>query len=474
MLRGQQETGSAAFDDVARPSFPSDASSNGAAMHSANPISLPSLPKTVLETGIDQRLIIELVAKSIFVFGKIDLSTLAAKLKLSIKVLNEVLGFMVAEHLAEVVRRGASDVDVEYRLSGSGKQRAAEYMASCRYVGPAPVTLSAYRMMVEKQSVGCNHITQANIASAFSDLTLNPDVRDQIGAAMNSGRPLFLYGPAGSGKTYVAEKLGRLMHGLVAVPYAIVVENEVIQVFDPLVHYPASIEPVSDSIDYRASDNRWILCERPVVLTGGELTMEMLELRYDFNTGFYQAPPHFKANGGVFIVDDLGRQQVAPKDLMNRWIVPLDRGCDHLTLHTGYKFTAPFDLIVVFSTNLRPDELADESFLRRLGYKIHVGALSEEEYRSVFRQHSFSLGVVYDEAAFRYLVDELHAKCARPLLACYSRDLLRQVVDYASFNSEPSAMTPQALNRAWRTYFADNDATLIPRTVSEKEHSVEN
>lgn len=474
MFREHQETSSAAFDSAVPPSFLPHTSSNGSAMHSANTAALPPLPKTVLETGIDQRLIVELIAKSIFVFGKIDLSTLAAKLKLSIKVLNEGLGFMVAEHLAEIVRRGASDVDVEYRLSGAGKQRAAEYMANCRYVGPAPVTLDAYRMMVDKQSVRCNHITQANIASAFDGITLNPDVRDQIGAAMNSGRPLFLYGPAGSGKTYVAEKLGRLMHGLVAVPYAIVIENEIIQVFDPLVHYPAGVESVNDSLDCRTSDNRWVLCERPAVLTGGELTLEMLELRYDYNTGFYQAPPHFKANGGVFIVDDLGRQQVAPKDLMNRWIVPLDRGCDHLTLHTGYKFTVPFDLVVVFSTNLRPEELADESFMRRLGYKIHVGPLTEEEYRSVFRQHSFSLGVIYDEAAFRFLVDDLHAKFARPLLACYSRDLLGQVADYASFNSEPSVMTPQALSRAWRTYFADSDETLTPRATSGKEHSVEN
>ncbi|MDQ9168910.1 ATP-binding protein [Oxalobacteraceae bacterium R-40] len=415
------------------------------------------MPKSVQSTGIDRLLILELIAKCMFISGKINLSSLSSRLKLSINVLNEVLGFMVAEKMAEVVRRGASDVDVEYQLSTAGKQRAAEFMTSCRYVGPAPVTLEAYRRMVEKHSVRGTHVVQQDMASAFSDLNLNSTIRDQIGAAMNSGRPLFLYGPPGSGKTYIAEKLGRLMQGLVPVPYAITVENEIIQVFDPLVHHPVNIEPSHDSIDRQAYDGRWLLCERPVVLTGGELTLEMLELRYDYHTGFYQAPPHFKANNGIFIVDDLGRQQVKPKDLMNRWIVPLDRGCDYLTLHTGYKFVAPFDLSVIFSTNIHPAELADEAFMRRLGYKIHIGPLSEEEYRNVFRQHSYALGINYDEAAFRYLVDDLHAKNSRPLLACYPRDLLNQITDYARFYSEPRVMCPQALKRVWHTYFAQND-----------------
>ncbi|RJF92841.1 ATP-binding protein [Noviherbaspirillum saxi] len=421
---------------------------------------MPGSPKTVRETGLDRLLIIELIGKTIFLFGKIHLPILAARLKLSINVLNEVLGFMVAEHMAEIVRRGASDIDVEYQLTDAGKQRAGEFMSRCRYIGPAPVTLSAYREMIERQSVRSNRVTQQDLAAAFADFTLNPGVRDQVGAAMNSGRPLFLYGPAGSGKTYLAEKLGRLMHGLVAVPHAIVVENEIIQVFDPLIHQAVPIEPASESLDRRTSDGRWLMCQRPIVLTGGELTLPMLELRYDYGTGFYQAPPHFKANSGIFIVDDLGRQQVAPKDLMNRWIVPLDRACDHLTLHTGYKFTVPFDVSVVFSTNLRPESLADESFMRRLGYKIHVGPMSEGEYRDVLREHGRALGVDYDESGFRYLVDELHAKGERPLLACYPRDLLGQVVDYARYRGEPPAMTAQALKQAWSTYFAKHDETV--------------
>jgi energy-coupling factor transporter ATP-binding protein EcfA2 len=415
---------------------------------------LPAMPRTIQETGIDQFLLMELVAKAIFAFGKIKLPTLSAKLKLSINVLDEVLRFMVNEHFAEVTRRGASDVDIEYQLTGAGKERADEFMRRCRYVGPAPVTLDAYRAMVERQSVRMNRVTQSDIMHAFADLTLNPHVREQIGAAMNSGRPVFLYGPAGSGKTYLAERLSRLMHGTIAVPYAITVENEIIQVFDPLLHQQVAVESGNESLDRRSSDSRWLLCERPAVLTGGELTLDMLELRYGAGIGFYQAPPQFKANNGIFIVDDLGRQQVAPKDLMNRWIVPLDRACDHFTLHTGYKFTVPFDVSVVFSTNHRPDTLADESFMRRLGYKIHVGALSEAEYRAVFQEYAASLGIEYDESTFRYLIDELHARDHRRLLACYPRDLLGQVVDNARFRCEQPVMSEHALARAWSTYFA--------------------
>ena len=418
-------------------------------------IAVPAQPKSLLETGLDQQLVIELLAKAILRLGKAHLSTIANCLKLSMKVLEEVLGFMVGEHMVEIARRGTTDLDIEYQLTSAGKSRAREFMTRCSYSGPAPVTLEAYHAMVEMQSVKNNHVTKADIDSAFADIILNPQVKNQIGAAMNSGRPLFLYGPAGSGKTYLSQKLSRLLPGLIAVPHAIVVQNEIIQVYDALLHEQETVEPAQRS---QNMDNRWIVCKRPVVITGGELTLDMLNLTYDSISGFYHSPPHFKANNGIFIVDDLGRQIVSPQDLMNRWVLPMEHAHDYLSLHTGYKFTVPFDVSLVFSTNLNPSMVADESFLRRLGYKIYIGPLSEDEYRNVFRRHAKVLNVTYDEMAFRYLVDHLHKNGERPMIACYARDLLNQIVDYAKYYGETPAMTQQALDRAWGTYFASDYA----------------
>ena len=450
--------GPANSNESVNSSTPSQTQSN---VYSIN--YLPVQPKTVSETGLDQQLIVELVAKTMLMLGKVHLTVLANRLKLSIHVLNEVLGFMVVEHMAMIARRGATDIDVEYQLTLAGKASAQEFMSRSSYIGPAPVTLIAYQAMIARQSVRNNRVTQADIDAAFSDVTLNPDVRNQIGAAMNSGRPLFLYGPAGSGKTYLSEKLSRLLPGLIAVPHAIVVDNEIIQVYDPLLHIRVDTTQVqADSTDYsqdyRQTDSRWVICKRPVVTTGGELTLDMLDLKYDRVSGFYQSPPHFKANNGIFIVDDLGRQKVAPLDLMNRWVVPMEHAHDYLSLHTGYKFTVPFDMSLVFSTNLSPSTVADESFLRRLGYKIYIGPLAEDEYRRVLCQHAQALGIVYDEMAFRYLLDHLHQNSGQPLIACYPRDLLNQIVDYARYYGETPMMTEQAFNRAWRTYFATDHA----------------
>ena len=429
---------------------------------------LPSQPKTVADTGLDRLLLGDLVVKALHLFGRTPLAALRNKLKLSLSVLDEILRFLVAERLCEVVRRGATDIDVEYQLTLAGKQRAADALALSRYVGPAPVTLDAYQAMVTHQSMRHHRVDHRDLDIAFAGMVLPERLRTQVGTAINSSRPLFLYGPAGSGKSFLAEKLSRLMKGWIAIPYAITVENEIIQFFDPLVHHvlaePEQGTTPMDVLLHEARDARWLRCTRPAVLTGGELTLEALELRYDYQTGFYHAPPHLKANNGVFIVDDLGRQRVAPHEQMNRWIVPLDRGCDYLSLHTGYKFAVPFDLSVVFSTNLDPAELADESFLRRLGYKIHVGELARDDYRRVFLQHAYALGIEFDEAAFLYLVECLHPQSGRRLLACYARDLLRHVVDFARFSGEAAVMDPGSLDRAWHSCFSatDNPAGSMP------------
>jgi energy-coupling factor transporter ATP-binding protein EcfA2 len=298
-------------------------------------------------------------------------------------------------------------------------------------------------------------VTRQDVARGFEGLVVTPHVRDQFGAALNSGRATFLHGPSGSGKTFLAEHLQGLLRGHVAVPYAITVDDEIIQIFDPFVHQPVQTAPhTGNALDRKTPrDARWIECERPVAITGGELTLAMLDLEFDRSAGYYRAPPHLKANNGILIIDDLGRQLVSPRELMNRWIVPLDRHRDYLTFATGYKFMVPFDVVLIFSTNLKPADLADPAFMRRLGHKIHVGALTEGEYKAIFRQVCDEFEIEFVDSVFEHLLHNHHQRKQRPLLACYPRDLIGQVRDFACYENAKPQLTLQAIDRAWDNYF---------------------
>jgi hypothetical protein len=419
-------------------------------------VRLPGIPRTVEDTGLEFTFLVELVARVLFVRGQISLVELASHVELPATVVESLLAFMRTERLCEVTRRGGTEGDVNYQLTESGRARAAGYLERSRYAGVAPVSLQAYRDTVELQSIGSLRVTRADMTREFADIVIKPVVRDQIGAAMNSGRAMFLYGPAGSGKTYLAERLCRLLPGSILVPHAIVVGSDVIQIFDPLVHQPvgSARAPASTGIDREAmSDRRWVRCARPAVISGGELRLSMLDLDYDEATRFYQAPPHVKANNGIYVVDDLGRQLVTPRDLMNRWVVPLDRGKDYLSLRTGHKFAVPFDVVVVFSTNLRPADLVDEAFLRRLGYKIHLGPMSEDEYREIFKGVCAELGIAFAENMFQHLLHQHHDREDRPRLACYPRDILSQLRDFSVYEGGMPALTADNLDRAWHNYF---------------------
>jgi hypothetical protein len=419
---------------------------------------LPRPPRTVDDTGLRFLFLVELTGKVLFVRGQLRLTELAQHLKLPVTVVDAIMRFMRTERLCEITRRGETDGDVHYNLTDTGRLRAGEFLQKSQYAGTAPVSLDDYTRQVKRQAIAGMRVTLSDVARAFEGLVIQPHLREQLGAAMNSGRAMFLYGPAGSGKTFLAEQLLRLLSGQVAIPYAICVDNEVIQVFDPLVH--ESVEEdrgPNGSLDrVRTMDARWVLCRRPVSLTGGELTLDMLNLDFDETTRFYQAPPHVKANNGLFIIDDLGRQLLSPQQLMNRWIVPMDRRVDYQALHNGYKFAIPFDVILVFSTNMSPSQVADEAFLRRLGYKIHVGPLQESEYRSIFRTVCKDYGVPYTDDAFEYLLREHHDKNSKPLLACYPRDIVGQIRDFAIYRDQRPELTHESLDWAWTNYFASH------------------
>ncbi len=423
-----------------------------------HPSPLPGMPQRIEDTGLDFSFLVELLAKILFVRGEMRLPELGAHARLPVAALEPLLAFMRSERLCEMARHGETHGTMAYTLTDLGRARAQDFMARCQYAGPAPVSLGAYIKQVRQQSIMEMGVTRETLQQAFEGIVVGQDVLNQLGAAMNSGRPIMVYGPAGSGKTYLSERLVGLLSGDIAIPHAIEVGNEVIQVFDAVVHEEVRVEDTRRSALDRGShsDARWVRCRRPVVMTGAELTLAMVDLQFDHKARFYQAPPQMKANNGLFIVDDLGRQLVSPQALMNRWIVPLDRHVDYFALHTGQKFQVPFDVIVVFSSNLQPSKLADEAFLRRLGYKIFVGPLPESDYRRIFEQVCEQNGIACAEEGYRYLLDELHAKDGKPLFACVPRDIVGQLRDFARFNGLEPRLSEDLLRWAWRNYFASH------------------
>lgn len=420
----------------------------------------PAPPVSLDQTELPFFFLVELVAKMLFKSGPQRQGELVDRIKLLPGVLEPVLTFMRAERLIEVHPRTHGDPvhaagkEFTFALTDMGRQRATEAMARCQYVGPAPVSLRAYERQVQKQSMADAEVTRSDVIRAFEGVVLKPALLDQFGAAMNSRRASFVYGPAGAGKTYIAERLIGLLQGSIHIPYAILVDGEVIQVYDLLVHIPLvdASSPENQLERRRFNDDRWVVCQRPVVLCGGELTLAMLDLQFDAEARYYNAPPQVKANNGLLIIDDLGRQLAEPRAIMNRWIVPMDRQMDYLSLHTGSKFRVPFDVNLVFSTNLQPSELADEAFLRRLGYKIFVGPTDKPDYEDIFRQECDRLGITFAPEGLAYVLQR-HEQEQRPLLACSPRDLLGQLRDQARFCGLKPVMSEQLLDWAWNNYF---------------------
>jgi energy-coupling factor transporter ATP-binding protein EcfA2 len=419
---------------------------------------LPRAPRSIDETGLARDLLADLAAKYLFRRGRSSLRNVADLFRLPPSVTGEILGFLRAERFVVLIGNAGLELDAEFQLTESGWRFASEAMARSQYAGPAPVSLGAYCERVASHSLRHQKVDATYVRRVFGGMVIAPEIIDELGAAMNSGRAVLIYGPGGAGKTHLAEHLRSLQPGHIPVPYAITVGGEIIQVFDPLIHEPvAAPEDAGRNLVRSDRDVRWQWCGRPLVIAGGELTLQMLDLQFDPATRYYQAPPHIKANGGIFVVDDLGRQLVAARDLMNRWTVPLDRSVDYLSLHTGFKFAIPFEMKVIFSTNLRPADIADESFLRRFGYKIRLGALDQASYRRIFEMACEELGVAFDSGGFEWLVQARHRRERRPLLACYPRDLIGRVRDFALYEGKPARAVTVALARAWSAYFTTRD-----------------
>ncbi len=413
-------------------------------------------PVTVEDTGLSLPFLADLTAKHLLDSGVLTANALSGRLALAGAIMEKILNFMRAEGYTEVRSRAGFEGALRYGLTERGRMHALDAAARSGYVGAAPVPLKDYAKMVRKQSVRAYRVTRDAMRAAFKDVVLQPSLLDQLGPSLNSGRAIFIYGPAGTGKTYISQRLARLFYDLALIPRAIAVEESVIPVFDPLLHKAVrGKEDESQLLLEDVADPRYVTCERPVVISGGELSSDMLEVHFDPATKEYGAPLQLKANNGMFIIDDMGRQRITPAALFNRWIVPMEERVDYLSLGSGRHFTVPFEVILVFSTNIHPLELADEAFLRRIGYKIEFKPISEEEYVAIWRNTCRENGIVFDPSVVKYAIKALHDPEEVPLLPCHPRDLLGIAVDRAEYFDNPRQVTAEDVRWAWQNYFVN-------------------
>lgn len=422
----------------------------------------PPTPLSLKEVGLNRDMLIHLIVKTLYYAGEVTGGYLANRLKLPYTIVDELIEFIKTERLCEVKgMAGIGKTAYKYVITSLGRDRAREFLEINLYTGPAPVPLSQYTDMIKKHACSRSYITQETIAKEFSHLVLSKQMMDMLGPAINSGKSMFVYGAPGNGKSIVSESIGKMLGGEIFIPHSIDVDGVIITVFDPINHRPVDGEKIPDSGGYRSPilndtedfDQRWVRCRRPFVFTGGELTLEMLDLSFNEISKFYEAPFQVKANGGVFLIDDFGRQLVRPKDLLNRWIVPLEKRVDYLTLHTGKKFEVPFDALIIFSTNLRPQELVDEAFFRRIRYKVHFENPTLEQYKEIFKNYCRSKNIVYNPIIVDYIQSEFHQKHNLELRCCHPRDIIEQVSDIARYLNMPPALTKELVDGACNSYF---------------------
>ncbi len=417
------------------------------------------------DTGLSPLWLQDLALKILYFQGYLSGFKVAEEMCLPFAgVIDQILEALKREKFVEVKSSqqiGLGEGSYQYAITGAGIARAREALERSQYAGPAPVPLKTYNNSILKQSRGRTIITNQKLHQALSSLVLNERTFQRIGPAVNSGTSIFLYGPPGNGKTSIARSLGDLiLKESMYIPYAIYVDGQVVKLYDSVNHQlTREDEPNSPNTGVIRTgvrrDPRWVRIRRPFIVVGGELNMAGLDLVFDDVNKFYEAPFQVKANGGIFLIDDFGRQQVRPRDLLNRWIVPLENRIDYLTLHTGRKVEIPFDVMVVFSTNLPPKDLVDEAFLRRLRHKIEIGVPNYEEYREIFRRVATAKGVTYSDQGLAYLLQEWYIKRGRKLRASHPRDLCDQIIDIARFLSLEPTMSRDLLDRAAESYFVE-------------------
>ena len=416
-------------------------------------------PQTLEDTGLSLGFAADLVAKLLLEGGTLSLAELVERLALSGKIVESILHFMRQEARVEVAASRDSGKSLQYRLTDRGRASALDAMLRSSYVGAAPVPLNVYADTVRAQSVHERSIDRSTMRAAFENVVIREELLDRLGPSMNSGRPIFVYGPAGTGKTYIAQKLARLFNDRILIPHAISINETVVNVFDPITHRVVNRESSGNSLSLETGhDPRFVSCARPVVIAGGELTIDMLEVQHDPTTKEYRAPLQLKANNGLFMIDDMGRQKSPPEAIFNRWIVPMEEKKDYLSLGGGRHFSVPFNVVLLFSTNMHPLDLADEAFLRRIGYKIGFDYLTRDQYQRIWKDTCREKGVIFEQETLDFVLDELHEKESVRLLPCHPRDLLGIAVDLTEYLGSPRRLTKQQLRWAWKNYFVSYES----------------
>lgn len=428
----------------------------------------PPVAEELSQTGVSEGFLCDLALKHVAMIPEPTTTALAEQLHLPRTLTEDILQKLHREKLIEI-KRQTTEGWTRYAMLDHGWDRVARLLSMCGYVGPAPVSLTDYAHMMRLQSIPSEPASMDVARAAFHDLVLPESLLQTLGCVINSRRSLFLTGLPGTGKTAVAERINGALPGAIWIPYAIEIDGQIIRVFDSHCHQLApDQEPAGDY------DRRWAMIKRPLVVVGGELTLENADLTWSESAKFYEAPFQIKSNGGTLVIDDFGRQRVSPQDLLNRWIVPLERRVDYLALHTGKKIEVPFEQLVVFSTNLDEKDLADQAFLRRMGYRARVEPPTPAAYCEIFRRQAYTRGIKCEQPILDHILNKYRIE-RKMMKGCEPRDLLDRATDICLFEGQPLALTPQVIDVAWRNYFGTSHTfapvqtaeTMIERTLAD-------
>jgi hypothetical protein len=428
----------------------------------------PPLPEEITDTGISEQFLCDLAMKHVAMLPEPTTQAVSERINLPRTLTEDLLQKLYREKLIEVKMQSAIG-STRYGMLDHGWDRLTRLLSICGYVGPAPVSLRDYSHMMQLQSIPSNTASMETVRQAFHDLVLPESLLQTLGCVINSRRSLFLTGLPGTGKTAVAERINGALAGGIWIPYAVEIDGQIIRVFDSHCHEPMPADETPQEFDHR-----WVLIQRPLVVVGGELTLENADLTWSEAAKFYEAPFQMKSNGGTLVIDDFGRQRVAPQDLLNRWIVPLERRVDYLALHTGKKIEVPFEQLVVFSTNLEEKDLADQAFLRRMGYRARVEPPTAGAYTAIFKHQANRRGIKLEQPVLDHILTKYRVE-RRQMKGCEPRDLLDRATDICLFEEQGIELTPHVIDIAWRNYFGTSHSfapvpaqeTTVERTLAD-------